>query len=80
MEPIEVTARFDANGKITPVKFTRQGVACRVESIGRSWQANDGVHILVMTPENKVYHLLFKPAGGNWYLLRGGVLPSPEAG
>jgi len=76
MEQIEVTARFDAHGKITPLGFVWKGRVNRVESIGRNWKADDGFHILVMTRGNKAYHLLFKPDKVCWYLLRGGGVPA----
>ena len=76
MEEIEVTARFDAHGKITPLRFVRKRRTYQVESIGRSWEAFDGVHILVINRRNEVYHLLFKPDEVCWYLLRGMNIPT----
>ena len=76
MEEIEVTARFDAYGKISPLGFVWEGHTYRVESIGRTWQANDGIHVLVMTRGDKAYHLLFKPDIACWYLLRGWDVPT----
>ncbi len=76
MEEIEVTARFDAQGHITPLGFVWKGRAYRVESIGRTWKAGDGIHILVLTRRNRAYHLLFKPDKACWYLLRGGRVPT----
>ena len=76
MEQIEVTARFDAHGQINPLGFVWKGRSYRVESIGRTWKADDGIHILVMTIRNRVYHLLFKPDKACWYLLCGGSVPT----
>jgi hypothetical protein len=73
MEPIEVTARFDEQGKITPVRFTWKGSVYLVESTGRRWQAEDGLHILVMVPGERVFELLFHAEETRWYLGRGGT-------
>jgi len=75
MEEIEVTVRFDSQGNIIPLNFVWKGRAYRVDSIGRNWKATDGSHILVMTPGNRAYHLVFKAEVGRWYLLRGGDVP-----
>ena len=76
MEQIEVTARFDAHGKITPLIFVWKGRNYQVESIGRSWQTDDGIHVLVMIRSNEVYHLLFNPDEACWYLLREISIPT----
>ena len=76
MEEIEVTARFDPKGKIIPISFVWGVRAYRIDSIGRSWQAKDGFHILVMTPRNQAYHLLFVSETTKWFLIRGGDVPT----
>jgi hypothetical protein len=76
MEKIEVSAHFNARGQIKPVSFVREGNTYRVDSVGRTWTAKDGLHILVMTAENRVFHLLFIPQEGSWYLLRGSENPN----
>jgi hypothetical protein len=68
-EPIEVLARFDAKGRILPVEFVYKGSAYLVTGAGRRWQAQDGYHVLVMTPGEQVYHLLFIQSENRWYLL-----------
>ena len=73
MQAIEVKARFDDQGRIIPLSFTWQGQAYPVEATGRRWQDEAGQHILVMTPGNKVYELVFSPAGMRWYLLQVGL-------
>lgn len=70
MEPVEVTAQFDTQGKFTPLRFTWQGRSYPVESTGRSWEDSDGQHILVMVASGKIFELLFAPAEGRWYLGR----------
>lgn len=70
MEPIEVTAHFDENGKATPLHFTWKGRQYQVESTGRRWQAEDGQHILVMAAGGRLCELLFASEEGRWYLGR----------
>lgn len=73
MEPIEVTARFDPQGQITPLRFTRKGHSYLVESTGRRWMGADGQHILVMTSSGDMFELLFAPGEGRWYLEQVGL-------
>jgi hypothetical protein len=70
MEPIEVTAHFDAQGTITPIHFTWKGSSQRVESTGRRWTDEAGQHILVMVSSGRIYQLTFKNTEGRWYLER----------
>jgi hypothetical protein len=72
MEPIEVTARFDAQGTITPLRFTWKGGNYHVESTGRRWQDEDGQHILVMVSNGQIYELTFKGEERRWYLRQAG--------
>ena len=76
METIDVTARFDNQGRIKPINFTWNGTTYRVESTGRTWTANDGVHILVMVPGNRTFHLVFSPDQGVWRLIRRDDTPT----
>lgn len=80
MEAVEVTARFDAKGKVTPINFVWQRRSYRVDSVGRQWDGKDGRHIMVMTPGNRAHHLLFVIETGNWYLVRGGNQPTIPIG
>lgn len=70
MEPIEVTARFDSQGKIIPVSFVWQETTYPVASTGRRWEDGDSLHILVMAPGDQVYELVFVRAVSRWYLGR----------
>jgi len=71
MEPIEVTARFDEQGEITPLHFTWQGVVHRLESTGRRWTDEAGQHILVMDMSGRIYELSFKSGEGRWFIGQG---------
>jgi hypothetical protein len=69
MESIEVTALFDPTGHITPLSFVWKERKYRVEGTGRRWEAKDGLHILVMSEGNQVYHLIFQSDSGIWKLV-----------
>jgi hypothetical protein len=80
VEPIEVTARFNPQGEITPLSFVWRGHTYNVESTGRRWQGKDGVYVLVMVPGDQVYRLLFQPEEVRWKLIRGeGPTSKPSA-
>jgi hypothetical protein len=68
MEAVEVTARYDKEGKVTPLRFTWQGKEYVVEGTGRRWQAQDGLHLLVMAAGERVFELLFVPLNGRWFI------------
>ncbi len=72
MEAIEVTARFDASGRVTPLSFSWQGSTYLVDSTGRRWQDENGQHILVMVPAGRVFELIYVPSRKRWYLGRTG--------
>jgi len=76
MDKIEVTAHFDPDGKITPINFVWLGRSYRIESTGRSWEAKDGLHILVMVPGNRAFHLIFDNRAFVWKLIRGSEIPT----
>jgi hypothetical protein len=75
MEPVEVTVRFDAKGKVYPLRFVWSGRAIEVTSTGRRWQDQAGQHILVMSVEAKTYELVFDPNELRWYLNPSGASP-----
>jgi hypothetical protein len=70
MEPIEVTAHFDEEGKITPLHFTWKGSRLKVESTGRRWTDENGQHLLVMASSGRIYQLTFRGMEGRWYIER----------
>jgi hypothetical protein len=73
MEPVEVTARFDTDGGVHPVKFGLRSQTYHVESTGRSWQDAGGYHILVMTAGDRVFELIFSVEETRWYLRQVGT-------
>lgn len=77
MQAIEVTAHFDENGKVTPMRFTWRGSVYLVESVGRHWNLEETLHILVMVPGGRIFELVFVGKEARWYL--GGVQPDRMA-
>ena len=73
MEPVEVTARFGKDGKIYPERFVWQGKSLRVEGVGRRWEQDGALHILVMAREGQVFELVFRPAAGKWEIRASGT-------
>lgn len=76
MENIEVTAHFDSEGYITPLKFIRDGRTFRVEGTGRRWEANNGLNILVMVAGNQIVHLVFDFRACLWKLVPSSENPT----
>jgi hypothetical protein len=70
MQPIEVKASFDSDGKIKPLSIRWQNQEQRVETLGRRWQAEDGLHILVLLQSGFAIELRFAPADSSWYLVK----------
>lgn len=68
LESIEITAHFDADGRITPMHFTWKGSVLRVESTGRRWTDESGQHMLVMVMNGHIYELVYKGMEGRWYI------------
>lgn len=70
MEALEVIAKFDEEGKITPLRFVWKDNDYLVESTGRHWEASDGKHILVMVPDGRIFELVYNLTEGRWLLGR----------
>ena len=70
MEKIEVTARFNPEGEITPLEFNPGSGSIRVHAVGRSWKTEEGFHILVLDLQSRAHHLLFTPVEVTWYRIQ----------
>jgi hypothetical protein len=68
MEAIEVTARWQETGEVTPIQFRLKGTPVQVETIGRSWQDEHGRHALVQALGGRTFELVFDPAEMKWFL------------
>jgi hypothetical protein len=73
MEPVEVTARYDTDGKVTPLRFSWQGREYQVEGTGRRWHSDDGLHLMVMAAGERVFELLFVPQDSRWFIKPRGL-------
>lgn len=70
METIEVTARFDLEGRITPLQFTWQGRTYTIDSTGRRWEDDARRRrFLVMAPVERVFELVFDPSDLRWFVI-----------
>ncbi len=67
-EPVDVTARFETEGRITPL-YLHRGAQRLPLSAGRGWSNENGEHILVQLPDGETAHLLFSPVTRRWYRL-----------
>ncbi len=74
-EPVDVTARFEAEGHITPTVLhtPRGGIPL---SVGRRWANERGEHALALLPDGQVIHLFFSPATRRWYRIPRAGQPS----
>ena len=66
MESVEVTARFEEDGKIIPLSLVWQGQRYELDNTGRQWQASDGWHILTMTASGRMFELVYIAAERRW--------------
>lgn len=65
-EPCQVVARWDADGRFEPSQFFCQGTVYQVESTGRSWEDETGMHVLCMVPGGQVFELVFRLQPAGW--------------
>lgn len=77
MQPVDVIARFDREGKVTPLRFSWRSSEYLIESVGRHWETSDGHHYLVMVPGGRIFELVFSPLQERWFL--GSAQPDQSA-
>lgn len=68
MQPVEVTARFDAKGKIYPLRLVLEGQEHLVVDVGRRWQDETGLHILVILSGFEAKELIYQAGEARWFL------------
>lgn len=68
-QPIQVTAHWEAAGWFSPRQFVWQGRVYSVESTGRQWEDEEGLHVLCMLSGGTVYELIFRLRPAGWWLL-----------
>lgn len=66
LEPVTVTARWNANGRFDPSQFVWRGKTIAVESTGRAWEDADGLHVLCMAMGGQVFELVFQLSPARW--------------
>ncbi len=72
LHPVGVEARFYRDSQVTPLRFSWQGREYQVDSCGRRWKDEAGLHFMVMIPGERVYELIFAPDEMRWYLKNPG--------
>lgn len=78
MEKIEITTRFNREGKLIPLEFILGDDQIRVLNIGRQWETEGGKHILVMDHQENTYHLFFDLTDLSWYIIRDLIGPADK--
>ncbi len=66
-EKVEVNARWKHSGGFSPERVYWQDQSYVVESVGRSWEDDDGFHVLCMLPGAQVTELVFRLNPAGWY-------------
>jgi hypothetical protein len=72
--PTAVEARFDEEGRVTPIAFVWQGREVRISDVGRRWVEPHGPHqihhYLVMTPAQDTFELCLDTGTLRWRITR----------
>jgi PncC family amidohydrolase len=73
--PVAVEARFEEDGRLTPVAFKWQGKWTQVASVGHTWSTDDGGNVIlrymVSTPGEAVFELALERATLRWRVVKG---------
>lgn len=67
LQKIEVAARQDDRGKWMPLRFQFQKREWIVEDVGRRWEDDTGLHILVLAGGAQFFELVFFQH--EWFLI-----------
>ncbi len=67
-EPVQVTARWRSEGSFEPAQFVWQNRTYPVKSTGRSWEDEQGLHVLCMADGSRVFELVFRLQPAGWLL------------
>ena len=72
--PTAVEARFDEEGRVTPIAFSWQRRDVRISDVGRRWTESRGPHqirhYLVMTPGQDTFELCLDTGAMQWKITR----------
>jgi hypothetical protein len=66
LEPVDVMARWESD-KFLPRHFVWRGHLFPVESIGRQWEDDEGLHILCMIRGGAIFELVFRLQPAGWW-------------
>jgi hypothetical protein len=69
-EPVEVEARFLADGRIQPRAFRWENRLHPIAAVGRQWTQDGERRFLVMTPDERVFELAYLPDLAGWRMRR----------
>ena len=68
LEPVTAAARWNPDGRFEPTQFQWQEQMYRVESTGRAWEDENGLHVLCMVLGGQVFELVFRLQPAGWWL------------
>jgi hypothetical protein len=68
MEIVQAEARWRPNGSFTPSQFTWRERTYLVESTGRQWEDDAGLHVLCQVAGGNVFELVFRLNPAGWQL------------
>jgi len=68
MKKINLQVKYLPDGKMIPVQFSFKGEYFLVTDIGRSWQDEQGTHILVLTGQGPASELILSSKDATWYI------------
>ncbi len=68
LQPVEVTARWEPAEGFLPSKIIYAGDVYLIESTGRRWEDEHGLHILCMIAGGQVFELIFRLQPAGWFL------------
>ena len=74
-EPVKVQARWKHEGRFEPSQFFWRGKMYKIESTGRDWEDEEGLHILCMLPNKQVFELIFQLNPAGWFIRPSGGSP-----
>jgi hypothetical protein len=68
MEQVQVEARWKPDGSISLSRFIWNEHTYQVESTGRQWEDESGLHVLCQVAGGVVYELVFQLNPAGWKL------------